>query len=95
MAVGDAGATAAARVGHGDGLDGGRRAARRLGGERLRADEDDVRAAGGERGLHVGRAAEDRLGGDEAVAVDLEVDVVGEHRRSSLTDRRPATSRPS
>ena len=50
---------------------------------------DEVRAAAGERGLDEGGAAEDRLGGDEAVAVDLEVDVVGEHRAVEL-DRQAA-----
>ena len=38
-----------------------------------------MRAAGGELRLHELGATEDRLGDDDGVAVDLEVDVVGEH----------------
>ena len=62
----------------------GRAAAGLLGHERLRPDEGDVRAAGGELGLHDLRATEDRLGDDDRVAVDLDVDVVGEHRLVEL-----------
>jgi hypothetical protein len=40
-------------------------------------------------------AAEHGLGDDDRVAVDLEVDVVGEDRLVERTDRRPAMSRPS
>ena len=45
--------------------------------------------AAGELGLHVGGAAEDRLGADERVAVDLEVDVVGDAPAVEL-DRQAA-----
>ena len=57
-----------------------RRRRRLLGREGLRADEHDVRAAAGEGGLHVGVPPKTGSVVTERVAVDLEVDVVGEHR---------------
>ena len=89
VAVGDHGATQHVRR-HLEGPD-GRCAATGFGcRERLRPNQHDGRSIARERRGDVGRAAEDRRGGDDLVALDRQVDVVGQQ---GLVDLRREPTR--
>ena len=93
MAIGNRGGTGGTEVGHGEILDVGSRAPADSSGKDFGRTKKMTLA--GELGLHVGGATEDRLVTDQGVAVDLDVDDVGDDRRVELHRQSAATSRPS
>ena len=84
VTFGDGGRPRGAAIGYSDGLDGGRRSTRCLGGVALRTHEHDERPGAGEAGFHDLRSAEDGVIGDKRVAGNGDADRIGEHRAVEL-----------